>query len=111
MASFFNAKRLLANWRAFEWLLLNAPSALKSSKLNRLTDFIRRFHLSNPFRKAFTTKLPRKIINARIPNAKNQLRFSGMRHWNILAEYSRVLQLGVKSLKSKLHYRVNAENL
>jgi hypothetical protein len=34
-----------------------------------------------------------------------------MHHWNILVEYSRILQLGVKSLKSKLHHRGNAENL
>jgi hypothetical protein len=104
MASFFNAESLLLIWRAFVWLLLNAPSALKSSKLNRQTNFIQRFHLTNLSRKVFTTKLPRKIINARIPSAKNQSRFSGTLHWNILAEYSLVLHEGVKSLKSKLHH-------
>jgi hypothetical protein len=43
--------------------------------------------------------------------ARNQLRFSGMLHWNILVEYSLVLQWGVKSLKSKLHYYRYAEKL
>ena len=65
----------------FEILEVEPPDRLHSA-----------FSFVKPIPKSYHKKSPKEIMNARIPSAKKQLGFSGMRRLSILADYSWLLQ-------------------